>query len=375
MSTTQTKTPLDHAEFDTFIAQQLCLKPDANSGLKTICDITCVNDFVDKNDDDWKMVATTLLKPPGRLSAVSGNEGDANYRAPQLIPAVPITLSITSLKRCKKALKAAWYHHVCGWEFTVENMDWDIIKQIAKQIKVNDKRKKSSQETKIVSIKNNDMCQWVEILVPLFEAIITERKLPLAYFTRGYQIPPTPPDLLTDKPYSGEYGLVNSELIHLAKWDHILLKQEEAILYNYIAIAWKDSHAKNVLSGKIFTQKQGSAAYNQGVKQYASTNKRENMQDNAIKELAARKYSGTGKYTLELHVTFHVDSFNKLESSSQYVNVILPNEEAHVSSLLSSIEFNDSKLTACMEYISADRTMLTDFDKMVNFLIPACPVK
>ena len=107
-------------------------------------------------DADWNCGHTTLDKSPGTIIPARGVPADTNYHPLTLSPAVPIILSTSSMRRCKKAKRACVYHKWCGCGCTVENMKWPIITQIAEQIDMHEKNRETSQNWKVVKVVNNN---------------------------------------------------------------------------------------------------------------------------------------------------------------------------------------------------------------------------
>ena len=91
-------------------------------------------------------------------------------------------------------------------------------------------------------------------------------------------------------------------------------------------------------------------------------------------KMLTMKYKGMGKYNLQKHATFHRRAYASLENCSSHVNVTLPNEQSRVSLFLNSIDCDEPKMVARVEFVRSDSTMLKDFNKMANYLLPACPI-
>ena len=101
----------------------------------------------------------------------------------------------------------------------------------------------------------------------------------------------------------------------------------------------------------------------------------QDIRDDMLKRLAEIKYKGTGKYSLLKHATFHKHAIANLENCKRHVNVTLPNERSRVSSFLNSIDCDDSKMTARVEFVQSNDAYLRSFDDTVSYLLPVCPVK
>ena len=119
-----------------------------------------------------------------------------------------------------------------------------------------------------------------------------------------------------------------------ASWDHVLMGQEKALLYDYCKVAWKGIFAISILVGIIRRDKDGIKAFQQAVEQYAGKNRWEEIRDEAQQLLQNTYYNGTGKYSLDSHATFKKRQFAKLESCAEHVNTTSLNEESKVSLLL-----------------------------------------
>ena len=123
--------------------------------------------------------------------------------------------------------------------------------------------------------------------------------------TRKEKDPPTPrPDLLKGKPYSREHGSVIMELVMCASWDHVLMGQEKALLYDYCKVAWKGTFAISILVGVIRRDKDGIKAFQQAVEKYVGNNRWKEIRDEAQQLLQNTFYNGTDKYSLDSHATF-----------------------------------------------------------------------
>ena len=80
--------------------------------------------------------------------------------------------------------------------------------------------------------------------------------------TQKDEVVATPcPDLLKDKPYSKDHGSVIMKLIECASWDHVLMGQERAMLYDYCKTGWKGTNAASILVGAICRDKDGIKAF------------------------------------------------------------------------------------------------------------------
>lgn len=91
--------------------------------------------------------------------------------------------------------------------------------------------------------------------------------------------------------------------------------------------------------------------------------------------LETTKYNGTGKYTLESHVTFQKNQFTKIESSYSHVNDTLHNEEFKIFMLLKTIDWNDQCLVSHLEIVYEENTYLQNYNNASIFLMTTCPIK
>ena len=142
-----------------------------------------------------------------------------------------------------------------------------------------------------------------------------------------------------------------------------------------MAQALKGSDAKSVLCGAIWTQKLGSKAHMQAIEQYAGEDKWAAIQDDKLDKLTTTKYKGTGKYSLSKYATFHKQAYASLQNCANYVNVTVPNERLLVTSFLDSIDASEPKMVTRLEFVHSNDSYLADFNRTVNYLMSACPVK
>ena len=186
----------------------------------------------------------------------------------------------------------------------------------------------------------------------------------MAYIARKYKNPGTIPDLLVDKPYSKANGSVIMELVMCPKWEHVLMDQEKALINNYCKDAWKGTPAASVLVEKNCTNKDGIEAYKQAKAQYAGPDKWKGIRDEAKTLLQTTIYYGTGKYTLESHVTFQKNQFAKIESYNNHVNATYHDDKSKVSVLLDTINCNDQSLATQKETVLEDTNYSKDYNKV-----------
>ena len=187
------------------------------------------------------------------MSTEVGVPTNTNYKPSVYVLGAPI---------CIRAYRAAWYHLTCGCPLTKENMEWVVVEAIGEQILAIEEMMVESRNTKPIPLKNGNHPLWLEDTKTQMLSMIIHQKLPYAYMTRKDEAPPDPhPDLLEEKPYSKEHGSVIMELVMCASWDHVLMGQERALLYDNCKVGWKGTNAISILVGAIQRDKDGIKAF------------------------------------------------------------------------------------------------------------------
>ena len=74
----------------------------------------------------------------------------------------PIIFTGRSIKCCKSASNAVWYHINSACKVTVKNMMWNTIKHVDLCLGANKENKKEISDIKAHKVRNDNLCEWNE---------------------------------------------------------------------------------------------------------------------------------------------------------------------------------------------------------------------
>ena len=139
--------------------------------------------------------------------------------------AAPLPLSANSKKRIIVADEAARLYTQVGRPLTPVNMkrkklanfelQWDALKEL-----------KNQDDPEVPKLEKRSIIKCIESFKLHCSNVVGVRNCPIVYVIDERKANTSRPALATNQPHSEEYGSVESELVKLLSWDHLLFKND-----------------------------------------------------------------------------------------------------------------------------------------------------
>ncbi len=336
-----------------------------------------VNDLAEFGDDEFKVVAENLRRPAGTMAdpnfqAVAGGA----QVAPQ-IPIPPYVIGAKSLKRMKIASKAVMYYITIDRPTTPANMHFtNLLKDFEEQWKSLERKKEADAPDTPTITRALPIMKWSEAFETFLSQVIGNRMIPLSYVIRTDEtVAATAPPLIANKCYSVEHGSVEGELVARSSHGHVIFKDDNQKVYNYLEEATRSTQYANSLK-KFARTKNGRGAWLALLSQYAGKDKYTSEIEKQEDFIHNRKWRGNNKFSLEAFIMQHRSAHVSLERCALQVPYQLPNERTRVQHLLRAIECSDQSLKAALANVISDENgKMLDFEAAAGYLLKFDPVK
>jgi hypothetical protein len=353
-------------------ADQMGIPPDtrvqlANEG------IDAVSDLSDFDKDTLTQVADNLRRPGGRIA-----NPDPNAPPGATIAQPPFVFGAKTQKRLLAACDMVRYYEMIDRELSASNMRWDpVIKNFTQQWKALKDRKDGEAPEVPKITKTLSIIKWTEAFTDFLHRKIGVRMVPLAYVVREVVLPPAPPPLATNLPYSDQHGSVEGELVARTSHNHPLFRDDNSSVYYLLEEATRGTSYAPTIKPYQRT-KQGREAWRSLVNQYAGEDKWQSELKRQDDLLHNRQWKGQSNFSLEKFIAQHRNAFVSMRQCAEHVTFQLPNERTRVSYLLDAVQNSDPGLQAAMAQVRTDSVdpagKMNDFEATASYLLPYDPV-
>ena len=262
--------------FKTYLKDEVGLSNDCIKHLKD-----------DENIDELdKMVKLTDFADWTNISKHASSEG--------------VRIPVTEQKTLWHVSLAASYYKSLGYPYTEENMEMDLVNEIAEVHKDWIDNVESCKDQNLTKLRHeNGLCRWIELYLPELNSMIGPRKVPIAYLVRDIQRPAVLPPLIDGKPYCELYDSVEKMVIYLFDENHPLQSLDNKFLYTKLFKSWSGTGVVDSISSFIKASKDGKSLFAHGVRQNAGADSWKDMKDKAEDRLKALTFSGEGLLTFK----------------------------------------------------------------------------
>jgi hypothetical protein len=332
------------------------------------------DDLREFEEEGLKQVADNLRRPPGRIP-----DPDPNAQPGATVPTPPFVFGAKSHARLFLATSELLrFYETIGRVVTAANVQWDTIgRNFQEQWKAIKESKKETQPEVPTITKALPIIRWIEAFQDHCARCIGGRNIPLAYVIReSVDVPVACPALTANQPYSEEHGSILGDLVNRGSHTHGLFTKDNADIYYKLEEATRGTPYADSI--KPFQRaKDGRAAYNALVGQYAGTDKWEAEIKKSTNILQQLKWKGNQNVALEKFVAKHRYAYVSLQVCAEHVQYQLPNQHSRVGYILDAIESDDAGLQAAMANVADDTGpggKRGDFEAAVAYILPKDPV-
>ena len=329
-----------------------------------------VADLFHYDNEMLDQVIRNLRKPNGDDIAPDG----------AIVPTPPVALSALTVDRLKKFAKAIRWFADVSRSISPESLTVSVALILDKALdSLKDKRKNDASKVPKYDPKTMSLLLHHDLMVEFFAKKVGTRGYPLAYVVRSNEAPdPLPSPLLPNRPYSEQNGSVASESIMRASQDHPLFSDDNAEVQEFLEEAYVGTHVHPTL--KSFSRgKDGRSSWLAILEQFMSEERWREELKRQETITTTRRWKGNSNYSLEKHGAVHRNA-----KITQY-NASLgpargsqgPEERKFCERFIDSIHCNDPTLLAALANVRKDDGpdgMMNNFEKMLAYLIPCCPV-
>ena len=339
--------------------------------------ITAVEDLADFTDDDLKLIADNLRRPPGRIA--DPRAGQRGVPAGATIPTPAFTFGAKSQLRIKAASDIVRYYETVEREITAPMMRWNpIVKNFSQHWKTLRTRMQEDKPSVPKIVKGMHLTKWSEAFLDFLSRYVGRRSIPLSYVTREtVALPVTPPPLLPNLPYSEAHGSVEGELVARASHTHPNYRDDNQAVYFFLEEATRStSYAASI--SPFQRSKNGRDAFMAIVNQYAGVDKWQAELKKCQDIMNNREWKGQSNFTLEKFVSQHRCAYVSMSQCARHIDYQLPNEHTRVTFLLDNINCDYAPLQAAMALVRNDTDVaigkMHDFEGTASFIMPHDPV-
>ena len=339
--------------------------------------VQLVNEGIDEPSDlsefdksSISLIANNLRRPGGRV--VDPNDPGST------IPTPPFIIGAKSQQRLNIACSMIRFYDMIGRDLTASNLQYTPIMSNFKDLwkAICDRKDAGDPDTPAIS-KALPIMKWTESFTDHLNRCIGVRYVPLSYVIRKNDtVVAICPALAADQPYSELYGSVEGDMIARASFTNGLYRSDNAAVYYKLEEATRTTTYASSIA-PFQKKKNGRAAFQALVSQYAGDDKWEIEVKRQDAILHSRKWKGQTNFTLEKFVQMHRNAFVSMEACILHVQFQLPNPFTRVGYLLDGIENNDPQLQAAIALVTDDvgpGGKRQDFEATAAYLIPRDPV-
>ena len=332
-----------------------------------------VDDLEDFDHDALKQLADNLRRPGGQVLIDPTNPALGMMATPAFV------FGAKSQTRLKVACNLVRYYRTVGRPTTAANVRWnEVIKNFKIQWDALQRRKDEVRPDTPMITKSLAILKWIPAFEDHLSRCIGVRDIPLSYVIRAeVDVPAAAPALATNQPHSETYGSVVAELVARASHAHAAYADDNEEVYFMVEEATRST--QYAASIRPFTRtKNGRGAMSALKAQFAGIDKWTVVIKDNENLLHARKWKGTGNFTLEHFIAQHRNAYVTITHAAEQVPYQLPNEATRVRYLLEGIETQDAQLLTAIEAVRGDQTPVTgkanNFEAAAAHLQPRCPV-
>ena len=170
-------------------------------------------DLYEYSKGELESIFEGFKKQPGKV--VSGK-----YKQ-----AAPLPLSAKSKKRIIVAAEAARFYTQYSRPLTPVNMNWKTLANFELQWDAL-KELKKQDDPEVPKLEKGSIIKWIKSFKLHCNNVVSVRNFPIVYFIDKRKANTSRRALATNQPHSKEYGSVESELVKLLSWDHMLFKND-----------------------------------------------------------------------------------------------------------------------------------------------------
>jgi hypothetical protein len=360
---------LTNAQTTTFFETEMGIPPATVTQLQTM-GIANVEDLRDYDKDLIKNVKEDLRKPTGTMP-------DPNDPT-RVVAQSPFVLSPVSCKRLETAAHAVRYYEDTNRGISLAMMRWAGPLTLFKQYLTALESMKKDDKPDVPKVTRSlPIGQWSEAFIIHLEKTLGVRDIPMSYLVRpDVAVPAAAPALQAGRPYSDVHGSIVNELVARASHAHTLYDTDNEDLFNLIEEALRGTQYAATLS-PFKRRKNGRGAYFAVIAQYVG-------KDKWLKEVKKQEqflhnfvWKGNSNLTLESFVNKHRTASVRISQCAEHITYTVPSEEQRVRYLLDGIKTDNAQLLAGIGHVKADdgpTGKLQNFEDMVAYLIPFCPV-
>jgi hypothetical protein len=292
-----------------------------------------IEDVSDFDKDKLMQVSNNLQHPGGRIANPDPNT------PPRATIAQPLfVFGAKPQKYLLVACDMVRYYEMIARELSATNMCWKpVIKTFTQQWKaLKDRKDGEAPEVPKIS-KTLSIIKWTEAFTNFLHQKIGVQMVPLAYVVCEVVIPPAPPPLTTNLPYSEQHGSVEGELIARASRAHPLYRDDNSSVYYLLEEATRGTSYTPTIKPHQQT-KNGREAWRSLVNQCTGEDKWQSELKRQDELLHSRQWKRQSNFSLEKFIAQHLHAFVSMHQCAEYVTFQLPNERTRVSYLLDTIQ-------------------------------------
>ena len=322
------------------------------------------------DNDMLEQVIRNLRKPNGDDVAPDG----------AIVPVLPVAVSALTVDRLKKFSKAVRWFGDVSRSISPESLTVSVALILDKALdSLKDKRKNDKSVVPKYDPKTMSLLLHHDLMIEFFAKKVGTRGYPLAYVLRSDSLPDlVPSPLLANRPYSEENGSVANESVARASHDHPLFSDDNAEVQEFLEEAYVGTHVHPTL--KSFSRrKDGRSSWLAILEQFMSEERWREELKRQETITTTRRWKGNSNYSLEKHGAVHrnakITHFNA--SLGPVKGSQVPEERKFCERFIDSIYCNDPTLLAALANVRKDdgpEGMMNNFEKMLAYLIPCCPV-
>ena len=192
---------------------------------------------------------------------------------------------------------------------------------------------------------------------------------PLSYILRkDAEVPPEADDPLLGFDYFGKSGGLEQEMTARIPLTGSFFKSDNKTVYLHLAEACRGTACESTVKAKGFRQDR-RAAFFALIDRHAGDEIYRAIAKTLMNKLISTKWN-CKVYSMEKHVSTHIQCFEELISCSEHVTTLVPGEEQRVQYLIDSIECGEQAVQATIGRIRNNMNdMRSSFEKSASALI------
>ena len=327
--------------------------------------LTTIDDLVDFDDDEIKILCQSVRKPGG--SIVDPNDATRT----RTIPDPGFKIPSVCEKRLKLAANGARLYAKINRPITADALSRSRLKLIDKHLMLIDEHEDPDTLPQIS--KTFGIMRAMDLVPSHLRECLGVNKVPLSYVIRDQVIPTQLGQLLPNQIHSADFeSFVDELIVHTAHNGPEFVEDNARVFSILMEMVRGTSFESSLKSHQ--RARDGRNAYLSLLQHNMGSSKWDKVIEEAETYVLRREWNGKNyRFTLKNHITKHREAHNELTRASQFVDYEIPNEHTRVSRLLKSLTTKDPAIISAITHIQGDQNQRNDFEAAADFLLLTAP--